>query len=151
MMGFYPNNMKKLLTVLMIVIGMMTFTMSAATPTLDKKQKTTFVESSLVQSIVGNVVITITNDVKFISYQNQKVPVINFKNANITNFMILQDIGKKTRVHINPFTAIDDVGWYRLIGDKYLIKHNSIAFYKPLKYHKQDINYCLVNYSPGLN
>ena len=140
--------MKKFLTALMIVIGMMTFTMSAATPTLGNKQKTTFVEPTMVQSIVGNVVIA--NEVKFISYENQLVPGFNFENVNTNSFMILQHVGKKARVSINPYITIDDVGWYCLKGNKNIIKHPSTTFYKPLDYHKQDINYCLVNYSPGV-
>ena len=82
----------------MIVIGMMTFTMSATTPTLGKKETSTIVKPILLSTIVGNVVMN-TNDVagtfEYTAIQSQRV----------LNFL------KTGKTLTNTTAIITDVGW----------------------------------------
>jgi len=87
--------MKNILIVLMICIGMMPFTMSASTPTLDTKQKTTIVKPVLVYTIVENVLSNdVTGAIEYTAIQNPEVHVYSKTDNSRTNTLaIITDVG----------------------------------------------------------
>jgi len=77
---------------------MMTFTMSASTPTLDAKQKTIIVKPIMVNTIVGNV-------------QTAYDAAITFEYTAIQNHSVLT-FYKTEKTPTNTLAIINDVGWH---------------------------------------
>ena len=101
--------MKNIFSVLILVIGMMASTMSATTPTLDKKQKTTIVTLDTAHPIVANVASPTT--VVFIQHsitQNATSAVNYWPTKKAPNLLkIITDVGwrscKSENKHYNQF------------------------------------------------